>query len=113
MQESVDSEVTKEHFEELLDKLIKCHSVQIKPVGTRTCLSLSKEAQYLKSHKQFNESFRINVNEELSKFKDSVIEEFYALVSSFLTDVHSFKKRNLISCGNDVLAENVSEHLIK
>ena len=28
VQESFDSEVTKEHFEELLDKLIKCHSVQ-------------------------------------------------------------------------------------
>ena len=27
VQESVDSEVTKEHFEELLDKLIKCQSV--------------------------------------------------------------------------------------
>ena len=42
VQESVDSEVTKEHFEELLDKLIKCHSVQIKLVGTPTCLSLPK-----------------------------------------------------------------------
>ena len=28
VQESVDSEVTKKHFEELIDKLIKCHSVQ-------------------------------------------------------------------------------------
>ena len=113
VQESVDSEVTKGHFEELLGKLIKCHSVQIKPVGTRTCLSLLKEAQHSKRHKQFNESLRINVNEELSKFKDSVIEKFDALKSSFLAEVHSFKKRHLISCGNDVLAENVSERLIK
>ena len=113
VQESVDSEVTKGHFEELLDKLIKCDSVQIKLVGTRTCLSLPKEAQYSKSHKQFDESLRINVNEELSKFKGSVIEEFDALKSSFLAEVHSFKKRHLISCGNDVLAENVSERLIK
>ena len=43
MQESADSEVTKEHFEELLDKSIKCHSVQIKIVGIRICLSLQKE----------------------------------------------------------------------
>ena len=112
VQESVDSEVTKEHFEELLDKLIKCHSVQIKLVGTRTCLSLPKGAQYSKSHKQFNKSLRINVSEGLSKFKDSVIEEFDALKSSFLAEVHSFKKRHLISCGNDVLAEN-SEGLRK
>ena len=98
VQESVDSEVTKEYFEEFLDKLIKCHSVQIKLVGTRNCLS-PKRAQYSKSHKEFNESLRLNVNEELSKFKDSVIEEFVALKSSFLAEVDSFKKRHLISCG--------------
>ena len=112
VQESVDSEVTKEHFEEVLDKLIKCHSVQIKLVGTRTCLPLPKGAQYSKSHKQFNESLRINVNEELSKFKDSVNEEFDALKLSFLAEVHFSKKWHLISCGNDVLTEN-SVRLIK
>ena len=30
-----------------------------------------------------------------------------------MADVHSFKKIHLISSGNDVLAENVSERLIK
>ena len=112
VQESIDSEVTKEHFEELLDKLIKCHFAQIKLVGTRTCLSLPKGAQYSKSLKQFNESLRTNVNEELSKFKDSVTEKNDGLKSSFLAEVDSFKKRHLISYGNDVLAENV-ERLIK
>ena len=53
--------------------------MQIKLVGTRTCLSLPKGAQYSKSHKEFNESLRINVNEELSKFKVSITEEFDAL----------------------------------
>ena len=86
--------------------------MQIKLVGTQTCVSLLKGAQYSKSHKQFNESLRINVNEELSKFKDSVIEECDALKLPFLAEVNSFKKRNLISCGNDILAEN-SQHLIK
>ena len=57
-------------------------------------------------------SLRINVNEELSKFKDSVIEEFDVLKSPFLAEVDSFKKRHLISCGYDVLVEN-SERLIK
>ena len=42
----------------------------------------------------------------------SVIEEFDALKSSFLAEVDFFKKRHLISCGNDVLAVN-SERLIK
>ena len=75
-------------------------------------MSLPIGAQYSKNRKQFNESLRINVNEELSKFKDSVIEEFDALKSSFLAEVDSFKKRHLISCNNDVLVEN-SERLIK
>ena len=54
----------------------------------------------------------INANEELSKFKDSVIEEFEALKSSFLAEVDSFKKRHLNSCGYEVSVEN-SERLIK
>ena len=94
VQESVDSEVTKKHFEELIYKLIKCHSVQIKLVATLTWLSLPKEAQYSKSHKQFNELSRTNVNKELSKFKDSLIQEFGVLKSSFLAEVYSFKKRH-------------------
>ena len=55
VQKSVDNEITKEHLEELLNKLRKCYSVQIKLVGTQTCLSISKRAQYSKSHKQCNE----------------------------------------------------------
>ena len=108
VQESVDSEVTKEHLEELPDKLIKCHSVKIKFVGKRTCLSLSKGVR-TQSSKQCIESLRININEELYKFKDSVIEELNALKPSFLVD--SFKKRYLVSCCNNVLVEN-SERLI-
>ena len=41
-----------------------------------------------------------------------VIEEFDALKLSFLVEVDSFKKRLLIFCDNDVLAEN-SERLMK
>ena len=36
VQESVDSDVTKKHFEKLLGELVKCYSVQIKLIGTRT-----------------------------------------------------------------------------
>ena len=79
VQESVDNEVRKEHFEKRLNKLIKYHSVQAKLVGTRTCLSISKRAQHSKSHKQCNESLRINVNKQLSKSKNTVIEEFDTL----------------------------------
>ena len=75
-------------------------------------MSLPEGVQYSDSHKQFNELLRINVNEELSNVKDTVIKEFDPLKSPFLAEVDSFKKRHLISCGNDVLAEN-SEYLIK
>ena len=53
--------------------------MQIKLVGIRTCLSLPKGAKYSKSHQQCSESLRINVDEELSKFKDFVIEEYDTL----------------------------------
>ena len=86
----IDSEIIKDNYEALLDELIKCDSVQIKLVGIQTCLPLPKGVQQSESHKQCNESLRINVNGD-SKFKDSVIEEFDALKSSFLANVDSFK----------------------
>ena len=46
-------------------------------------LSSPKGAQYSKSQEQCNESLRINSNEELSKFKDPVIEELDALNCHF------------------------------
>ena len=55
-------------------------------------MSLPKGDQYSKCHKEFNESLRINVNEELSKFKDSIIEEFDALKLSFLGEVINLKR---------------------
>ena len=55
-------------------------------------MSLPKGDQYSKCHKEFNEPLRINVNEELSKFKDSVIEEFDALKLSFLEQVITLKR---------------------
>ena len=77
---------------------MKCHSAQIKLVGTRTCLSLPVclYRKELSIHKQCNKSLRINVNEDLLKFNDP------ALIEDFLAEVDSFKKRN---CGNDVLVE--------
>ena len=58
--------------------------MKIKLVGTRTCLSLPKLGQYSNSSKSSNETMAINANKELIKFKDSIIEEFDAIKSSFL-----------------------------
>ena len=59
----IDSEIIKDNYEEVLDELIKCDSVQIKLVGTRTCLPLPKGAQQSQNHKQCNESLRIMLME--------------------------------------------------
>ena len=74
-------------------------------------MCLPKGTQYLKIYKQYNESLRINANEELQKFKDSVTEKFDALRSSFLAEVDSFKNRHLNFSGNDVLVENPEQFL--
>ena len=66
----------------------------------------------LKDLQKCNESLRINANEELSKYKDFVIDKFDALKLSFLAEVDVFKNILLNSYGEDVLVEN-SERLIK
>ena len=59
-----------------------------------------------------NDTLAISENEELIKFKNSIIEEFDALKSSFFAEVNSFKNKHLNSCLNDVSINN-SESLIK
>ena len=87
VQESVESEVTKEIFEERLDALVESHSVNIKLLGTRTCLSLPKLNQDNNSKESSDETFASNdtsairQKEEFIKFKKSIIEEFDALKS--------------------------------
>ena len=78
--------------------------------NTDLCVFTERSSVFKESQMLINV---INVNEELSEFKVFVIEEFNALKSSFLAEVHSLKKRHLFSCGKDVSAENVSECLIK
>ena len=93
MQESVESEVTKEIFEEQLDALVESRSVKIKLLGTRTCLSFSKLIQD-SNRKEIsyetlasNDTLAVSENEELIKFKNSTIEELDALKSSFFAEV--------------------------
>ena len=71
VQESVESEVTEEIFQERLDALVESHSVKIKLLGTRTCLSLPKLNQDSNSKESSdetlasNDTFAISENEEL------------------------------------------------
>ena len=54
----------------------------------------------------------LNENEELIKFKNSIIDEFDALKSSFFAEINSFQNKYLNSYSNDVSINN-SERLIK
>ena len=118
VQESVESEVTKEIFEGRLDALVESYSVKIKLLGTRTCLSLPKSNQDSNSKDSIDETLASNdilalsENEELIKFTNSIIDEFNALKSSFFAEVNSFKNKYLNSYPNDVSINN-SELLIK
>ena len=74
VQEFVDSEVTKEIFEEKLDALVESYSVNIKLLGTSTCLSLPKLNQNNNSKESSdktlasNDTSAIREKEELIKF---------------------------------------------
>ena len=59
MQESVERKVTKEIFEERLDALVESHSVEIKLLGTLTCLSLPKSNQDSNSKESIDETMEI------------------------------------------------------
>ena len=77
---SLNSEVTKELFEEQLEALVESHSVKTNLLGTRTCLSLPKSNQDSNSKESINKTLAYNgtlalsENEELIKFKSAVID---------------------------------------
>ena len=54
----------------------------------------------------------LSENEELFKFKNSIIDEFDALKSSFFAEVNSLKNKYLNSFSDDVSINN-AERLIK
>ena len=108
----------KEICEEWLDALVESHSLKIKLLGTCACLSLPKMNQDSNSKESSdetlasNDAFAISENEELIKFKNSTIEEFEALKSSFFAEANLLKNKHLKSYLNNVSINN-SEHLIK
>ena len=80
VQKSVESEFTKEIFEERLDALVESHSVNIKLLGTRTCyLSLTKLNQDNSKESSdetlaSNGTSAIREKEEFIKFKKSIMK---------------------------------------
>ena len=103
--------------EERLDALVESHSVNIKLLGTRTCLSLPKLNEDTNSKESSDETLArndtsaISEKEELIKFKKSILEEFDVL-KPFFPEVNLFKNKHLNSFRNDVSINNL-ERLIK
>ena len=89
----MESEITKKIFEERLDALVECHSVKIKLLGTRSVSPYQNQIKILIA-------------------KNSIIDEFAALKSSFFAEVNLFKNKYLNSYSNGVSINN-SERLIK
>ena len=102
----------KEIYKERLDALVESHSVKIKLLGTRTCLSLLKLNQDFNSKESSdvtlasNGTLTISENEKPIKFKNSIIEEFDALKSSFVAQIKSFKNKHLNFYPNDFSINN-------
>ena len=86
----------KRNIKERLDALVEIHSVKTKLLGTSTCLSLPKLNQDSNSKESSNETLSskstlsISEDEELIKYKSSIIDEFDALKLSFFAEVNSF-----------------------
>ena len=118
VKQSVKSKITKKISEERLVALVESHSVKIKLLGTAACLSLlnlNQDSNNKESSDETlgsNDTLAISENGELIKFKNSVIEEFDALKSSFFAEVNLFKNKHLSSYLNDISMNN-SERLIK
>ena len=83
----MESEITKEIFEEQLDALVESYSVKIKLLGTRTCLSLPKLNQDSNNKESSdetlasNDTLAISENEELIKIKNSMQGRIQGMLS--------------------------------
>ena len=106
VQSSVESKVTKEIFEERLDALVEYHfspyQNQIKDPNNKESIDETLAS---------NETLALSENEELIKFKNSIIDEFDVLKSSFLTEVNSFENKYVNSYSNDVSINNYNMKL--
>ena len=87
--------------------------MKIKLLGTYTYLSLPKLNEDYNSKESSdetllsNDTLAINENEELIRFRNSIIEEFDVLKSSFFAEVNSFTNKHLLnSYPNDVSINN-------
>ena len=91
-QSSLDTDITRETFDELLQNVVESNAVKLQTIGDRGCLSLPKEEAkdadtITNKNKSDLEVFQL----QLEKFKSSLYEQFSSFKQSFITEVSQFK----------------------
>ena len=86
--ESLDSDIDKESFDEILEFLIKNHKVKTNCYANKTCLSIPKEDQTKNIHTTDKDNLK-------EGFNNLMINEFESMKYSFFKEVNSFKKQLL------------------
>ena len=108
----LDTDITRETFNELLQNMVESKVVKLRAVGDRECLSLPKEEA--KDGNTINNRIKSNLEVfqlQLEKFKSSLYEQFSSFKHSFITEVSQFKSDFLCqkSTRND---QNTMEKLL-
>ena len=91
MLESLESDIDKESFNEILEFLIKNQKLRTSCYANKTCLSIPKEDQI----KNIHTTDKDNLKEDFNNFKNLMINEFESMKYSFFKEVNSFKKQLL------------------
>ena len=112
VQTSLDTEITRETFDELHQNMVESSAVKLRTIGHRPCLSLPKEEAkdvdaISNRAKSDLEVFQL----QLDKFKSSLYEQFSCFKKSFVIEVSQLKSDSLCekSTCND---ENTTKKLI-
>ena len=98
VQSSLEYDVSREQFDEILTTLVKDNSIKSNTVGNRVCLSLPKDQQENNMEPQANTlTSENNMKEEFYIFKEGFMEEFKELKTTLFAEVNSFKIQLLTS----------------
>ena len=112
VQNSLDTDITRETFDELLQNMVESKVLKLRTVGDRECLSLPKEEA--KDGDAINNRTKCDLKVfqlQLDKFISSLHEHFNSFKHSFITEVSKFKSNFLCekSTCND---QNTMEKLL-
>ena len=92
VQSSLDSDFTRETFDELLQDMIEINAVKLRRIGERECLSLPKEEPKdlgMTTNRTINDLATFQL--ELDNFKSTLKEQFSSFKQSFIAEFRSSK----------------------